>query len=259
MSRTRTATRALVVLLSGTFVQLSHAQALDDSNAPGWRFSVTPYFWMAGIKGDVGAYSNLPPSSIDVAFGDIFNHLDGPSAFVSGEAWNGRFGMVGDVQYLTLKADASTPGPLYGSATLKQWNFNSTITGAYRVFDSPALSIEALVGSRIFHIDNRIDLSGAILPPRSNDIGDTWATAVAGGRLTVPLPNGFLFGAYADLGGFGISSDWTWQVYGGLGYRVKTWLSAYAGYRYLDVRHRNGGFLYDVSQQGPLLSLRFSF
>jgi opacity protein-like surface antigen len=259
MLRRLTAVQAFVVLLSVIGVSSASAQALDDSNVPGWRFSVTPYFWMAGLKGDVGAYSNLPASSIDVGFGDIFSHLDGPTAFVTGEAWNGRFGVLGDVQYLTIKADASTPGPLFGAATLKQWNFNSTIAGAYRVVDSPAVSVDALVGTRIFHVDNQIDLSGAILPPRSNSIGDTWATAVAGGRLTVPLPHGFLFTSYADVGGFGISSDWTWQIYGGVGYRFKDWLSAYAGYRYLDVRHRNGGFLYDVSEQGPLLSVRFSF
>jgi hypothetical protein len=259
MSRTLTTTGTLVALLAMLGVPNAWAQALDDSNVPGWRFSVTPYFWMAGIKGDVGAYSNLPPSSIDVGFSDIFNHLDGPTAFVAGEAWNGRFGLLADVHYLTIKADASTPGPLYGSATLRQWNFNSTIAGAYRVYDSPAVSVDALVGSRIFHVDNQIDLSGAILPPRSSSIGDTWATAVAGARLTVPLPNGFFFNGYADVGGFGISSDWTWQIYGGIGYRFKSWLSAYAGYRYLDVRHRNGGFLYDVSQEGPLLSVRFSF
>jgi opacity protein-like surface antigen len=259
MLRRLTAVQAFVVLLSVIGVSSASAQALDDSNVPGWRFSVTPYFWMAGLKGDVGAYSNLPASSIDVGFGDIFRHLDGPTAFVAGEAWNGRFGVLGDVQYLTIKANASTPGPLFGGATLKQWNFNSTIAGAYRVVDSPAVSVDALVGTRIFHVDNQIDLSGAILPPRSNSIGDTWATAVAGGRLTVPLPHGFLFTSYADVGGFGISSDWTWQIYGGVGYRFKDWLSAYAGYRYLDVRHRNGGFLYDVSEQGPLLSVRFSF
>jgi hypothetical protein len=259
MLRRLLAVRVLIFLMSITGMRGALAQTPDAPASNTWHFSVSPYFWMAGIKGDVGAYTNLPPSSIDVAFGDIFSHLDGPTAFVAAEAWKGRFGILGDVQYLTIKADASTPGPLYGNATLKQWNFNSTISGAYRVVDSPVASVDTLVGVRIFHIDNQIDLSGGMLPPRSNSIGDTWATPVIGARVTVPFANGFLFNGYADLGGFGISSDWTWQIYGGIGYQFKSWLAAYAGYRYLDVHHRNGGFLYNASQQGPMVSAKFSF
>lgn len=259
MARRLLAVHVLTFLLSISGMRVVSAQTPVVPASTGWQFSVSPYFWMAGIKGDVGAFSNLPPSSIDVGFGDIFSHLNGPTAFVAGEAWSGRFGILADVQYLMIKADATTPGPLFGSAMLKQWNFNSTVAGAYRFVDSSTASVDALAGVRIFHIENQIDLSGGLLPPRSNSIGDTWATPVIGGRLTLPFANGFLFNAYADVGGFGISSDWTWQVYGGMGYRFKNWLSLYAGYRYLDVRHRNGGFLYDVSQQGPLVSVQFSF
>ncbi|WP_147432446.1 hypothetical protein [Pararobbsia silviterrae] len=259
MRRPFTTRQTLGILLCVLGVQQADAQALDDSTAPGWRFSVTPYFWMAGLKGDVGAFSALPPSSIDVSFADIFSHLDGLPAFVAGEAWHGQWGLLGDVEYLTLKANASTPGPQFSGATLKQWNFNSTLAGAYRVVDAPQVSVDAFVGTRIFYVDNRIDLSAAAIPSRSASLGDTWANAIAGARVNAPLPDGFLFNAYADVGGFGISSDWTWQIYGGVGYRFKSWLTAYAGYRYLDVHHRDGGFLYDVHEQGPQLSARISF
>jgi hypothetical protein len=252
----------LATVLSIHTVSAQTPPATTSAHAPvatGWTFSVSPYFWMTGLRGNVGASSSLPPSSIDVSFSDIFNHLDGPSVFLSGEAWNGRFGILGDVQYVKLKANASTPGPLFDSATAKQWNFNSTIEGAYRVVDSPTVAVDGLVGVRIFHVDNQIDLNAALLPTRSSSIGDTWSDPVIGARLTVPFATGFTFTGYGDVGSFGISSDRTWELYAGIGYRFKDWLTAYAGYRYLDIKRSNGGFLYDVSEQGPLLGAQFRF
>jgi opacity protein-like surface antigen len=178
---------------------------------------------------------------------------------VAGEARHGRFGILGDVMYVELKADASTPGPLFGSGTLKVKDFTSTIEGAYRVVDSPSVKLDGLAGVRIFSIDNELSLSSGILAARSGTSGDTWADPVVGVRAMVPFGSGFFVNGYGDVGGFGISGDLTWQLYGGLGYNFNNWLTGYAGYRYLDIHHEDGGFVFDVAQQGPLLGVGLRF
>ncbi|MFM0482034.1 hypothetical protein PQQ81_15990 [Paraburkholderia strydomiana] len=260
MSSSHPFRNVIVCLTLGTLAATASAQADQTKTGNGWTFEISPYLWMSGVRGDVGVFERLPPSSIDVSFGDIFNHIDWPAVvFVSGEAWKGRFAILGDVQYIKLKASASTPGPLFGTGTLVQQNFHSTIAGAYRFIDSPKITVDGLAGARIFYVNNELTLTSALLRGRSGSSSDAWVNPVIGVRGTLPFATGFSVDGYLDAGGFGISSDWTWQIYGGVGYRFKKWLTAYAGYRYLDVRHRNGGFLYDVTQQGPVLGIRFIF
>ena len=246
---------ALVILTAS-----GAAWAGPKEKADAWTFQVSPYLWMSGIKGDVGAFERVPPSSIDVSFSDIFSHIDWPAAvFVAGEARHGRFGILGDVMYVELKADGSTPGPLFGGTTLKVKNFTSTIEGAYRVADTPSVKLDALAGLRIFYIDNELSLSSGILQARSGSSSSAWADPVFGMRAIVPFGgSGFYASGYGDVGG-GPSGDLTWQLYGGLGYNFNDWLTAYAGYRYLEIQHQDGGFVYDVAQQGPLIGALFRF
>ena len=61
------------------------------------------------------------------------------------------------------------------------------------------------------------------------------------------------------IGGFGVSSDFTWDVMGGLGYEVSDSISLVAGYRGLGVDYKHDGFVFDVVQDGPILGAVFRF
>lgn len=244
----------VILATSGT------SQAGAKKTSDGWTFEVSPYLWMSGINGNVGIFQRVPPTSIDLSFSDIFNHIDWPAAvMVAGEARHGRFGILADVIYVELKADGSTPGPLFGGATIKVKDFTSTIEGAYRVVDAPAIKLDGLAGLRIFSVDEELNLSAGILQARSGSDSNTWVDPVIGMRAIVPFGSGFFVNGYGDVGGFGISDDLTWQLYGGLGYNFNNWLTAYAGYRYLDIHHEDGAFIWDIAQQGPLLGVQFRF
>jgi opacity protein-like surface antigen len=56
-----------------------------------------------------------------------------------------------------------------------------------------------------------------------------------------------------------VSSDLTWQVYGGVGYAFTDWFDARVGYRYLVDDYESEGFVLDVSVQGFLVGLAFRF
>ena len=66
----------------------------------GWTFTVAPYFWAAGISGDVGLFG-LPPVEVDASFSDIFDHLDF-GAMAIGEARYDRYSIFGDIIYTKI-------------------------------------------------------------------------------------------------------------------------------------------------------------
>ncbi len=241
-----------LAMLSGP-VRAQDAPASDQ-----WMFQLTPYLWLAGLNGTVGASANLPTTSIDASFGDILGHLDA-GIMALGEARKGRFVALTDITYVSLSADSGGSNPLLGSAHVQARSFTSTIEGGYRALATPGLALDLLGGARVFAVKNTVDFSGAILPPASGESSDTWLDPVVALRAQAPLGGGFSLAGYGDVGGFGIDGDWTWQLYGGLGYQISGSVTGYAGYRYLDVHHEDGGFLFDVSQQGPLLGLGISF
>jgi hypothetical protein len=61
------------------------------------------------------------------------------------------------------------------------------------------------------------------------------------------------------IGGFGVNSDFTWDVMGALGYEVTDSISMIGGYRALGVDYADGDFVFDVVQHGPILGAVFRF
>ena len=63
----------------------------------------------------------------------------------------------------------------------------------------------------------------------------------------------------ADIGGFGIGSELTWQGSCALGCQVTRNIFVEAGYRYLYTDYNQGGFLYDVTQSGAQITAGITF
>ena len=58
------------------------------------------------------------------------------------------------------------------------------------------------------------------------------------------------------IGVLGIGSDITWQLVGGVEYRLNHKMTAGAGWRHFKVNYDHGDFLYNVYQTGPLITFR---
>ena len=71
--------------------------------------------------------------------------------------------------------------------------------------------------------------------------------------------NGIFIRALSQVGGFGVGSDLTWDVFGGLGYQFNNSISATAGYRHLEVDYENNGFVFDVELSGPVIGMTITF
>ncbi|MBL9145146.1 MAG: hypothetical protein JNM99_15810 [Verrucomicrobiaceae bacterium] len=82
-----------------------------------------------------------------------------------------------------------------------------------------------------------------------------WVDPFIGVRGYYNFTNDFYAVTKADIGGFGISSDLTWQVYAALGYHLSKSTTLEVGYKYMAVDYTSGGFTNDVRTSGVFLNL----
>ena len=62
-----------------------------------------------------------------------------------------------------------------------------------------------------------------------------------------------------EVGGFDLGSDLTWQVMGGVGYRVGESSDVFFGYRHLEIDYSENNFTYDTETSSFILGMNFFF
>ena len=91
----------------------------------------------------------------------------------------------------------------------------------------------------------------------------TWFDPLIAARLTAPLESKWHLGMSGDIGGFGIASDFAWQVFPFVGYQFSRLFEVTLGYRALGMTYETGNgrdlFVYDMVIFGPQLGLVFRF
>lgn len=156
-------------------------EAKTVESQSGWQFTFAPYFWAAGLSGDIGQFG-LPEVHIDADFGDILNNLD--FAFMAaGEARYDRFSIVGDVIYTKLGADADTPaGILADSVDVTSKTFAGLLGVGYAVLEDQDGHLDVVGGMRVWSAKTEISFNGGILAGVDVEDSATWVDAVAGLR-----------------------------------------------------------------------------
>jgi hypothetical protein len=264
----------LPAVLLGGLLFSSVARAADIEAAPPepapppqdeWTLTVAPYFWAAGIDGDVGIFGQ-DPVNIDESFGDILKDLKF-GAMALTELSNGTWGVFVDVIYAKTEADGSATRTIGGvpvalSASVGTSSFTGTIMGEYRIYTEPTATVDLMAGARIWDVDNDIDLAltagGAPIAAFSGSDGATWVDPIVGAKARYNIDESWYLTGFAAIGGFGAGSDVTWDLLGGVGYQYNDWLS-FTGYRALGVDYDKDGFDYDVVQHGPILGTVMKF
>ncbi|MGD9507596.1 MAG: hypothetical protein AB7I59_00865 [Geminicoccaceae bacterium] len=243
----------------------------DEPSAPADRWTVTaaPYLWAARLDGDakVGGIE----ADVDVSFQDTLENLR-VAGMVLVEARKGRFGFAVNPLFVRTESDARS-GPLEADNTTDiatmgasvfyravDWEFNRTSTG-----EPQTLALEPLVGARLNHlrgeIDTRLDAFGRTAR-RQVDESQTWVDPIVGVNAILRLSEHWGVRAEADIGGFGVGSDLTWnaQAVVTYGFTVAGYDAfAAAGYRALYWDYKDGGFEWDVTMSGPMLGAGVRF
>lgn len=243
------------------------APAPTGADAPSWAFQVTPYLWAAGIKGSISPFRSGPTIGVEKSFSDVMNDLN-IGGFVNVWGRYDRFVFSGDMMYVdTTDEKASGPLPLLPpplpsipsvNASVDTKEFTSTLQAGYRVYDSPAFTLDALGGVRFWHISNRVTVqAGNYSGSYKESFG--WADPVIGARAFLRMTDKLSVQAQADYGGFDVGAKATWQVMATANYIVNDHLSVSAGYKVLSVDYRSDGHVFDTRLSGPVLGATWRF
>jgi opacity protein-like surface antigen len=137
---------------------------------------------------------------------------------------------------------------------------SSSIVGAaeYRLIEAEGGFLDALAGARVWSVDAEIDFSGLAINATGSD-SETWVDPIVGIKGRLNLSPDFFFTSWGMIGGFGVSSDFMWDVMGGLGYEASDSISLVLGYRGRGIDYENDGFVFDVALHGPILGAVFRF
>lgn len=231
-------------------------EAPAEPSGNGWTFAASPYFWGAGMSGNVGQF-NLPSVHLESNFGDILKDLD--FAFMAiGEARNDRFSVFGDVMYTKISTGSGTPrGLLAESVGLTSETFAGLFGAGYSVLQGEQGHLDVVAGARVWHAASDLSFAGGLLDGVSRKDAATWVDAVAGVRGRYALTENVYASGWALVGAGQANLDW--DLAATLGYRFTDRISAVAGYRALGVDYSNDGFVFDVVQQGPILGMVVRF
>ncbi|NRQ13728.1 hypothetical protein [Ensifer sesbaniae] len=228
----------------------------ETTTESGWTFSFAPYFWAAGLSGDVAQFG-LPEAHVDASFSDIFDHLDF-GAMAIGEARYGPYSIFGDVIYTKISGQSGTPrGILAEDVELKTETFAGLLGAGYAVFEDSSARLDIVGGLRVWSVESELSFSGGILDGVSRTDDATWVDGLAGFKGTYAITPEIYLTGWGLVGAGGADLDW--DVAAAIGYRFSETISAVAGYRALGVDYSKDGFVFDVVQQGPMLGLVVRF
>lgn len=235
--------------------------AADDGD--GLSYSITPYLWATGMKGDVQG-GRLPETSVDMSFSDILDVLDF-GLMTAVEVRKGRLGFLFDAVYMKVSDSADVTGPrgaLTVSADAEVRQTMLAFAAAWRVLDG-RVPLDAVAGIRYNRIEADADIDatlfGLVDGSVSRSVDKDWVDPYVGVRVYVPVTDALRLVGYLDAGGFGVGSDFTWHGLAGLEYAFSETFVASLGYRYMHIDYDHDGFRYDMVNQGPYAGLGMRF
>jgi hypothetical protein len=220
-----------------------------------WRYKATFYGWFPGLSASVD--TRFGTVDADVSAADALENLDMAFMATFG-AQNGRWGFAADLLYTDISATQPTPFALYGDATVKQTLTALSGYVLYRVSQDPAFVLDLGGGFRTFDLDIDVSLSDGLAKAESESISRSWTDPVIAARMKVPVNDKWFIEGFADWGGTG-SGDETWQIYGGVGYRISEDWSTQVGYRTMNISKDVDDREVSADMSGALIAFSYSF
>ena len=215
----------------------------------GWDIQFRPYLWTANLDGTSAIGGVKAP--VDVSFEDLFDALDFTWASTQQIRRKGsKWGFMLDTFYVKLEPDMS--GPI-DSLTIEQALIDATV--GYRVIDSDRGWLDLSAGVRWNYLSLDIDT----VIGKGADGSEGWWDPHVGFRFRYFFNDRIYSQGFADVGGFDVGSDLTYQLGLAMGYHINERFEVEGGVRFLSVDYSDGGFLYDVDTTGILLGAAINF
>ncbi len=247
MRKVFSAVAACVALVAATTTQAQEASS-------DWKQTVFIYGMGAAIDGDVQLGNLELP--IDMSISDVFDALKF-GAMAAYRIDNDVWSFEGDVTYMNLGVNQSGPREkVRGDLSTDQLTVMATAgrrLGPY---------LEGLFSLAYFDLST--DLEVRVLNQRQRASRDAdWIDPLVGLSYALPFAGKWTYSLRGDIGGFGVGSDLTWQILTAVRRQNTDRFGWFVGYRALGYDYEDGNGRnyqrYDLTQQGPLAGISFSF
>jgi opacity protein-like surface antigen len=247
--------------------------------------------WLAGVSGNSGVKGVV--TDVDVSFDQLLTHLTHVPLSLSVDVRYQRWEFFGDGLYMEVGASATLPGLLFTNANIHLKTGLAEGFVGYRLINCDKASLSLFAGARysyqggdlsIFNNgDARLVILRRLLGIRNklafSDSTD-WVDPVIGARGKVKIWKATSLYAEGDVGGFDAnsgsafeiqregrtiaresvdSSDWSYQVQGGLEFQISRWFWLQVGWRYLKYDYNQGGFTNKTALNGPQIQGGINF
>jgi hypothetical protein len=229
----------------------SFASTAEAEDGERWSYFIAPYLLAPNMEGTTGVKGITTEVHADP--GDIFDHLQF-GAMLYAQARKGLWAVAVDWIYMDLGLDGTTA---LGTSEVDMEQTAFLLTGYRQV----APRLEAMGGAQLSSLRVGLKTTGPVAIDRSTN--ETWVDPVIGGRAVLIDSPKWRLSLTGDIGGFGLASDFVWQIYPVLLYRTSEALDLAAAYRALGIDYEKGSgsgkFVYDMTTFGPEIGLGFRF
>jgi len=236
------------VVLAFMLSVLSTTSQAAEPDPDKWQFTITPYLWIASIKGNTAADGVDGGIDTDYVFLSLDN-LEG-AFFIGASAGKDRWTLQSDFVYLNFN-DNFTLGPVDTEVDLKGDIIE--LSAAYAL--QSIAHTEFIFGVR--RVSLALDIS--LTPGPAGEGKPIWVDPIAGLRYARPLGERWQAFARADVGGFGLSSELTLNGVASAGFNMSNHSSLFVAYRYLKLDFKEDELLADLTAKGFALGVEFNF
>ena len=230
--------------------------------ADGWHVDLAPlYFWAANTSGNlaINGNRNIP---VYMNFADVKSKIAGAFA-LHGEARKGRWGILGDVNFIRLSSDVSYTTPIIGAPIAGTVKLNQVIFGGKATYEVTR-GFMLVGGIRTWTMSPSAHFTGPVGGQLADiNVSKTEAAGVVGFAYRPKLGKKVTLLTQADVGG---GSAFTWSATAGIEFLIKPWIGLAAGYNVLGIDTGNvpqsgnaaiSDVQFSVRQYGPAFSLTF--
>lgn len=233
--------------------------AAGQATAQDYQNSVTFYGLIPWVDTEMtGSGGNSAESSTTP--GDIIDALD-LTFMVAGESRFGKFSFLYDALYTDLSEKGTLGGPFAGSAKVDVEMLLATAALGYVLHEGNSTLLQGYGGVRIVDVTTDVRLAGGGPVGAGFDatVNDSWFDPIIGLRGRMALSEKVSLGGFASIGGFGVGSELSFDIFGGVEYAFSERFSANAGFRYMSFDYEGKNADLDLEMYGPVVGITMKF